>query len=166
MWKRSRRLWSVSRSKRLARNERHRSAWKCERRSCEAATRETRAYHFPTTIQAAHTKSNVFFETPLSKWVRRQSVCKHAATVTERMPDSHIHHAAVRCADCGRHLRWIPKPETIERQRLNAFRLARLAMCDRLNSWERGFVRDVSKRRKLSPKQQAIIDRLVRQYAS
>jgi hypothetical protein len=59
---------------------------------------------------------------------------------------------------------WIPKPETLARQRFNAFRLVKLAMCDRLSPWERMFVRDVSQRRKLSPKQLAIIDRLCAQY--
>ena len=103
-------------------------------------------------------------ETPLSQWVRRQSICKHGATVTELMPGGHVHHAAVRCADCGRHLRWIPKPETVERQKLNGYKLARLGMLDGLSDWERGFVRDVSKRRKLSPKQQEIIDRLCADY--
>jgi hypothetical protein len=51
-----------------------------------------------------------------------------------------------------------------ERQRFNALRLARLAMCDELTDWERAFIRDVAQLRKLSPKQQALLDRLCRQY--
>ena len=90
--------------------------------------------------------------------------CSHSAKKIERMPPGHIHFAAEQCADCGRLLRWLPRPGTIQRRRLNAFRLARLLMCDKLNSWERGFVRDLSQRRKLSPKQQEIIDRLCAQY--
>jgi hypothetical protein len=46
----------------------------------------------------------------------------------------------------------------------NAFRLAKLAMCDRLSTWERGFVASVAKQKKLSPKQLAVLERLVRQY--
>jgi hypothetical protein len=90
--------------------------------------------------------------------------CSHSATVTERMPEGHNHYAAERCADCGAFLRWLPKPETVERRRLNAFRLENLAMCDRLTSWERHFVRDVSQRKRVSPKQQEIIDRLCAIY--
>jgi hypothetical protein len=90
--------------------------------------------------------------------------CAHLVTRTERLPKSHLHFARLTCALCGRHLRWLPRPETIERERFNGLRLARLAMCEGLSSWEREFVRDVSKRPKLSPKQQAIIARLVTQY--
>ena len=49
-------------------------------------------------------------------------------------------------------------------KKLNGFKLARLAMVDGLTTWERSFVRDVSQRRKLSPKQQQIIDRLCTDY--
>jgi hypothetical protein len=95
---------------------------------------------------------------------REYSACPHSATLTEQMPRGHLHQAAVRCAYCGRHLRWLPKPETIERRRLNGFKLATLAMCDRLTSWERHFVRDSSQRKRVSPKQQEIIDRLCATY--
>jgi hypothetical protein len=57
-----------------------------------------------------------------------------------------------------------PKPENLERQKANAFRLCKLAMCGGLTDWEKQFVADVSKRRKVSPKQQAIVDRLCAQY--
>jgi hypothetical protein len=46
-------------------------------------------------------------------------------------------------------------------QKFSGYRLARLAMCDRLSQWERNFVHDVSRRRKLTHRQQAIVDRLV-----
>jgi hypothetical protein len=57
----------------------------------------------------------------------------------------------------------LPKPQTIERRRLNGCRLARLAVCD-LTSWERNFVTDVSQQKKVSRRQQAIIDELVATY--
>jgi len=43
-------------------------------------------------------------------------------------------------------------------------RQGRLAMCDRLSRWERNFVHDVSQRRKLTHRQQAIVDRLAATY--
>ena len=49
-------------------------------------------------------------------------------------------------------------------RRLNGFRLARLAMCDRLSYWERAFVRHVSRQRTLSHRQRALVERLCRQY--
>jgi hypothetical protein len=66
-------------------------------------------------------------------------------------------------------MKWPPKREgalggAIDRRTLNSFSLARLAMCDRLTPWERSFVRDVSQRRKLSPRQQEIVERLCREY--
>jgi hypothetical protein len=46
----------------------------------------------------------------------------------------------------------------------SGYRLARLAMCDRLSLWERNFVHDLSQRRKLTHRQQAIVDRLAATY--
>jgi hypothetical protein len=90
--------------------------------------------------------------------------CSHPVTRTERFPGGQPHYAHEVCATCGRHVRWFPKPATSERRRLNAFRLARLGMCSTLSPWERHFVRSVSQRKKLSRRQQAVLDRLVTQY--
>jgi hypothetical protein len=90
--------------------------------------------------------------------------CEHRATVTERLPDCHQHHTRLTCALCGRFLRWLPRPETIERERVNAFRLVRLGMCEGLSKWERSFVNHVSQQRKLSPKQAALLARLYATY--
>jgi hypothetical protein len=93
-----------------------------------------------------------------------QHVCRHGTTRVELMPQGHMHHARVICALCGRFLRWLPRPETIERERVNAFKLAKLAMCEGLSKWERSFVHHVSQQRKLSPKQQALLVQLCTQY--
>jgi hypothetical protein len=47
---------------------------------------------------------------------------------------------------------------------VNAFNLVRLAMCEGLSKWERAFVRDISQRQKLSPRQQEILDELVEKF--
>jgi hypothetical protein len=80
------------------------------------------------------------------------------------MPQGHKHYAMETCAICRRFVRWLPKPETVQRQRLNTFRLARLAMRPDLTDWERRFVGDVSKLAKLSPRQQVLVERLCREY--
>jgi len=80
------------------------------------------------------------------------------------MPEGHVHYAAESCVVCGRHIRWLPRPETIERRRLNGFRVARLVMCERLTRWEQHFVREVSLLKKLSPRQQAIVNELAATY--
>lgn len=49
-------------------------------------------------------------------------------------------------------------------QKFSGYRMARLAMCDRLSRWERNFVHDVSQHRKLTHRQQTIVDRLVATY--
>jgi hypothetical protein len=91
---------------------------------------------------------------------REYSGCRHNAILTLATPQGHVHHAALRCALCGAFLGWVAKPENVERRRLNVFRLAKLSMCEGLSRWERSFVRSVSQRRKFSPRQQQIIDRL------
>jgi hypothetical protein len=80
------------------------------------------------------------------------------------MPQGHKHYAMETCAICGGFLRWLPKPETVQRQRLNAFKLARLAMRPDLTDWERQFIRSVGEKKHLSPKQQALVARLVTRY--
>jgi hypothetical protein len=92
-----------------------------------------------------------------------QNECEHGDTRVEQLA-SGPHFAKEICTDCGRVLRWIPKPQTIARQQFNALRLVKLAMHSGLSPWERAFIDNISKRRKLSPKQQALLDRLVRQY--
>jgi hypothetical protein len=92
--------------------------------------------------------------------------CTHSSTVTEQMPTDSRHYAKLKCATCGAFLKFQPRPENIERRKLNGFRLAKLQMCNGLNSWERGFVDSLAKlgSNKLSPKQQAAFDRLCLTY--
>jgi hypothetical protein len=92
-----------------------------------------------------------------------QTWCEHGNTRIEQLADG-PHYAKEVCCDCGGVLRWLPKPATVTRNRLNGYRIARLAMCDRLTHWERNFIRGLPPRTKLSPRQQAIIDRLVETY--
>jgi hypothetical protein len=92
-----------------------------------------------------------------------QDECEHSSTRIEQLA-SGPHYAKEVCTDCGRVLRWIPKPTTPAHQRFNALRLVKLAMRPDLTHWEKNFVRSVSQLRKHSPKQQALLDRLVRQY--
>jgi hypothetical protein len=115
---------------------------------------------------AAGKETGASCSAPISKLrlVQSYQFCPHTATRTERLPDCHQHYARLTCALCGRFLRWLPRPETIERERVNAFRLARLGMCEGLSKWERSFVHHVSQQRKLSPKQQALLVRLCATY--
>ena len=89
-------------------------------------------------------------------------VCGHKSTVTVR--ERGTHYSKEICIVCGGFVRWLPKPETFERQKLNGFKLAKLAMRPELTHWERNFVRSISHRTRLSPKQQQIIDRLCATY--
>jgi len=91
------------------------------------------------------------------------SWCEHGNTRIEQLANG-PHFAKEVCTDCGATLRFVPKPETLARRKLNAFRLARLAMCDKLTHWERKFCRSVLHRQKVSPKQQQIIERLCATY--
>jgi hypothetical protein len=89
-----------------------------------------------------------------------QDECEHSDTRVEILPPGSVHFGKEICRNCDRVLRFLPKPQTLERQSTNAFRLAKLAMSPALTSWERGFVKSVSQQRKLSPRQQACLDKL------
>jgi len=62
--------------------------------------------------------------------------CGHPATVIQSESPESLHYARELCANCGRFIRWLPKPETVEHRTFNAFRLAKLGMCVALNAWE------------------------------
>lgn len=95
---------------------------------------------------------------------REYSRCLHDATRIELMPPGHVHHGREICTDCDRVLRWIPKPRTVVRRRFNAYRLVKLALCDGLSPWELAFIHNVSRSRKLSPRQQQKLDELAQKH--
>lgn len=88
--------------------------------------------------------------------------CAHSSTTTELLPQESRHYAKLKCADCGAFLKFLPRPKNVERRKLNGFRLAKLQMCPCLNQWERQFIDNLVKlgSSKLSPKQQAVFDRI------
>src|SRR5262249_10322363 len=91
--------------------------------------------------------------------------CAHDATRTVPMPVDSRHYAQLRCADCGAFLKFLPRPENVKRRQLNGYRLAKLQMHPGLNQWEREFIDNLAKQgNKLSPKQQAVFDRLCSTY--
>lgn len=109
-------------------------------------------------------KSGAVLAAPKTEPAGEYPPCTHSATARETLPTGHAHFAKVICVKCGVFIRWLPRPETIERRHLNGFRLAKLAMCAGLDAWERNFVCDVSRQRKLSPRQQEIVNKLAAKY--
>lgn len=90
--------------------------------------------------------------------------CAHSSTVTERMPEGSPHYAKVKCAACGAFLKFLPKPANVERRKLNAFKLAKLQMCE-LTDRDRRFVESLARQgTKFSPKQQEVFDKLCATY--
>jgi hypothetical protein len=90
-------------------------------------------------------------------------LCTHGSTATELLPCDSQHYAKLKCADCGAFLRFLPKPENAAKWKLNGYKLTKLQMAPGLNQWEREFVQTLAKlgNSKLTPKQQAVFDRLV-----
>jgi hypothetical protein len=97
--------------------------------------------------------------------ITARQYCPHTATVTERLPKGSPHYAKLKCAACNAFLKFLPRPENAERRQLNGFKLAKLQMCAGLKEWERQFIDSLAKQgNKLSPKQQAVFDRLCETY--
>lgn len=48
--------------------------------------------------------------------------CKycHSTNVVTKLAETGPHYAELRCLDCGRHLQWIPRPDTDKAKRRNA----------------------------------------------
>jgi len=53
--------------------------------------------------------------------------CEHSDTRVEILPADSKHYAKEICRNCDRVLRFVPKPENIERRRVTAYRVAMLA---------------------------------------
>jgi hypothetical protein len=88
--------------------------------------------------------------------------CPHSRT-TVLQSTAGPHHGKKICSDCGKFLGWIPKPETLERQKQNLDTLSALSK-KTLTSWEREFVRSLSTKGKLSPRQQETLTHLKELY--
>lgn len=93
-----------------------------------------------------------------------QSECPHTKTRVILEHPGLTHYAREECVVCNRFLRWLPKPETVERQKANAFRLTKLATCPDLTDWETQFIRSVGAAKKFSPKQQKHLDEIFERH--
>jgi hypothetical protein len=90
-----------------------------------------------------------------------QYECEHAETRVEILPPGSLHFGKEICRNCDRVLRFVPKPATAARLTTNAFRLAKLTMISpALTPWEQQFITSISRVKKLSPRQQAVLDRI------
>lgn len=78
--------------------------------------------------------------------------CGSTEFVTTEYSDT-VHHASLSCGACGKFQKWIEKPSNIERREAEDRLIADLLMCDRLNGWERMFIRSVRDTKKRSPRQ-------------
>lgn len=90
--------------------------------------------------------------------------CQHRIALVEQLPGGHAHHQREFCGECGAFLKWGAKFENLQRQAGNSFAIARLSMCSLLSSWESEFLASIAQQRRLSPKQQQILERLVEKY--
>lgn len=94
-----------------------------------------------------------------SEFFPKPATCQHFNSRVTPTPEL-SHHAREDCLDCGKFLRWLPKPETIQRQADNAEKIVRLRSAN-LPKWEAGFMLSLEKQgRHFSPKQQATLDKI------
>jgi recombinational DNA repair protein (RecF pathway) len=91
----------------------------------------------------------------------RECAHQHILVVPEKRGP---HYAKEVCSDCRKFLRWLPKPETIQRHKANMDLLNDLVHRDNLTGWERQFVRDLCTHKHLSPRQQEKLDLLRDKY--
>jgi hypothetical protein len=86
--------------------------------------------------------------------------CQHANTSITFTPEL-SHHAREDCADCGKFLRWVPKPETVQRDSENVRKITALRSVANLPKWEAAFLLSLEKQgRHFSPKQQVRLDEI------
>ena len=91
--------------------------------------------------------------------------CKHSVVQTVPTPELQ-HFAKEVCADCGAFLRWLPKPETLERQKERQTQIEELRATGKLSDWEREFLATIIAKRTLSPKQYECFNEMLGKYLS
>ena len=89
-----------------------------------------------------------------------QIQCDHADTRIAIEPPGSVHFGKEICRNCDRVLRWIPKPENVERRRVTAYRVAKMSMLPNLSPWQSKFLSSVIRQKKFSPKQTEVLERL------
>ena len=89
--------------------------------------------------------------------------CNHENVTFHPTPDLK-HHGKEICDDCGKFIRWVPKPETLERQIDNRNTIEALEAME-LEEWPRNFLASLKKLDgKLSPKQEAKLAELWKEH--
>lgn len=79
--------------------------------------------------------------------------CDHQSVTVVLTPQG-PHHSKEVCATCGKFIRWLPKPETLERNKQTMRNIEFLSDRKSLNDWERTFLDSIKTvAPKLSPKQ-------------
>lgn len=75
-------------------------------------------------------------------------------------PAGSVHYASRRCATCDVHRGWEPRPQNREKQSQRQERIARLLRSGKLTDWESIFLESIDGAKKLSPKQEACLERI------
>lgn len=90
--------------------------------------------------------------------------CQHTNTEFIPTPGS-IHHGKTVCRECGRFIRFEPKPETADRKAKQEALIRQLASDSMpLSEWERGFIKSIAEQKKLSPKQVDKLQEVARRH--
>ena len=89
--------------------------------------------------------------------------CCHENAVLTLTPAG-PHHGRLDCPDCGRFVKWVAKPETVERNKRTVQKIAAL-QTKSLSEWEKGFIESIKETpTKLSPKQLAKLDEVCERH--
>jgi len=90
--------------------------------------------------------------------------CQHDQPIFTPTPEL-SHYGKETCAVCVRFIRWVPKPETAARNTRNSAAIVLLRSDTRLSEWEREFIGSLDESGpKFSPKQLAILDKLIARF--
>ena len=74
------------------------------------------------------------------------------------------HHAREVCTKCKKFIRWVPSPETVQQRAENERLLSALSKRDDLAEYDRHFIRDITRIKNLSPKQQKYLNLMGKRY--
>lgn len=94
-----------------------------------------------------------------------ETQCQHHRLDVVETPEG-PHYAKEVCADCGRFIKWLPKPENLQKIKDTQDRLRILWKYHDLTAWEKQFLMSIEKAGcRCSPKQQAVLESIWSKYA-
>jgi hypothetical protein len=100
----------------------------------------------------------------LTEFAQPCPICGSSRITLVQIPSYTTHDEARRYGVCDRFSGWEPKPENQQKRQQHKKAIVALLKSAQLAEWERIFLTEISKQKRLSPKQQAFLEQFAARF--